>query len=67
MVLVRITYFLFFNYYPILGHEACFLIFLFCLYETKLLNSPRDDQAVVLRVFHKYFFGRQFCKNDLCF
>lgn len=36
------------------GHEACFLIFLFCLYELKVLNSTSDDQSIVLKVFQKY-------------
>uniref|UniRef100_A0A915DKT7 Serine/threonine-protein phosphatase 2A activator n=1 Tax=Ditylenchus dipsaci TaxID=166011 RepID=A0A915DKT7_9BILA len=35
------------------GHEACFLIFLFCLFHIGLLTSE-DDKAVVLRVFDRY-------------
>ncbi|KAI1708262.1 phosphotyrosyl phosphate activator (PTPA) protein domain-containing protein [Ditylenchus destructor] len=36
------------------GHEASFLVFLFCLYEIDVLKAPDDDQAVVLRVFDRY-------------
>ncbi|KAF7639773.1 Serine/threonine-protein phosphatase 2A activator [Meloidogyne graminicola] len=36
------------------GHEASFLIFLFCLYQIGFLTTPGDDCSVVLRVFHRY-------------
>uniref|UniRef100_A0A914HBC5 Serine/threonine-protein phosphatase 2A activator n=1 Tax=Globodera rostochiensis TaxID=31243 RepID=A0A914HBC5_GLORO len=36
------------------GHEAAFVVFLFCLYQLDVLNSPEDDQASVLRIFHRY-------------
>jgi len=36
------------------GHEASFLVFLFCLYEIGLLKPSEDDKAVVLRVFDRY-------------
>uniref|UniRef100_A0A914M9T8 Serine/threonine-protein phosphatase 2A activator n=2 Tax=Meloidogyne incognita TaxID=6306 RepID=A0A914M9T8_MELIC len=36
------------------GHEASFLIFLFCLYQINFLVSPNDNCAVVLKVFHRY-------------
>ncbi|KAL7071634.1 hypothetical protein ACQ4LE_009518 [Meloidogyne hapla] len=36
------------------GHEASFLIFLFCLYQINFLVAPEDDCSVILRVFHRY-------------
>lgn len=36
------------------GHEAAFLTFIMCLYKIGHLKHPDDDQAVVLRVFHRY-------------
>lgn len=41
-------------FFLILGHEACFLIFLFCLYELEVFHSPEDDKAIILRVFRRY-------------
>jgi serine/threonine-protein phosphatase 2A activator len=36
------------------GHEAAFMVFIMCLYKLGHLKHPEDDQAVVLRVFHRY-------------
>lgn len=36
------------------GHEAAFLIFILCLYKLGHLKHPDDNQAVVLRIFHRY-------------
>jgi len=36
------------------GHEAAFLVFIMCLYKIGLLTPSEDDQAIVLRVFHRY-------------
>ncbi|KAI6190928.1 Serine/threonine-protein phosphatase 2A activator [Aphelenchoides bicaudatus] len=36
------------------GHEAAFLTFLLCLYKLDHLKDPDDNQAAVLRVFHRY-------------
>uniref|UniRef100_A0A183CFZ6 Serine/threonine-protein phosphatase 2A activator n=1 Tax=Globodera pallida TaxID=36090 RepID=A0A183CFZ6_GLOPA len=34
--------------------SAAFVVFLFCLYQLGVLHSPVDDQASVLRIFHRY-------------
>ncbi|CAD5228817.1 unnamed protein product [Bursaphelenchus okinawaensis] len=36
------------------GHEAAFLVLLYCLYQIGCLHHPEDDKAVVLRVFARY-------------
>uniref|UniRef100_A0A7E4V453 Serine/threonine-protein phosphatase 2A activator n=1 Tax=Panagrellus redivivus TaxID=6233 RepID=A0A7E4V453_PANRE len=42
------------------GHEAAFLFFLLCCYETNVLIAPDDDQATVLRLFAHYL---RFCRK----
>lgn len=36
------------------GHEAAFIIFIFCLYKIGIFDEPSDDQAVVIKVFNRY-------------
>lgn len=36
------------------GHEANFLIFLYCLNSLGVLTTGLDDKAIVLRIFHRY-------------